>query len=98
RLATRLGAPMATQAHLAEVMTNNLEAYRLYSLGLGRTRALRLPEAIELYQKAIDLDPGFAMAYARIGYAYSVAWAIPVKGKPFLEKAYRLSDRLTARD
>src|ERR1019366_3755577 len=33
-----------------------------------------------------------------IGYAYSVAWATPDKGKPFLEKAYQLSNRLSPRD
>ncbi|HTS51374.1 MAG TPA: tetratricopeptide repeat protein [Bryobacteraceae bacterium] len=98
KLAARLGAPLAAEVHLGEVMTNNLEAYRLYSLGVARTRALRLPEAIELYQKALELDPAFAMAYARIGYTYSSSWATPAKGRPYLEKAYRLSDRLTQRD
>ena len=98
KLAARLGAPLAGQTRLAEVMTNNLEAYRLYSLGLVRTRDLRLPEAIDLYKKALELDPGFAMAYARIGFTYSSTWARPEVGKPYLEKAYRLSDRLTPRD
>ena len=98
KLATRLGAPIAAQTRLAEVMTNNLEAYRLYSLGLTRARELRLPEAIALYQKALELDSGVAMAYARIGLTYSSTWAKPEEGKPYLEKAYHLSDRLTARD
>jgi tetratricopeptide (TPR) repeat protein len=97
KLATRLGAPFAGQ-HLAEVTTDNLEAYRLYSLGLARARNFRLAEAIELYQKAVALDPGFAMAYARIGFTYASTWARPTEGKPYLEKAYTLSDRLTPRD
>ena len=98
KVAARLGAPLPAQTRLAEVVTNNLEAYRLYSLGLGLTRALRLPEAIELFQKAAALDPRFAMAHARIGYAYSVSWGQPAKGKPYLEQAYRELDRLTPRD
>jgi len=98
KLATRLGAPILAQTRLTEVMTNNLEAYRLYSLGLDRTSDLRLPEAIALYQKALELDPGFAMAYGRIGLTYSSTWAKPDEGKPFLEKAYNLSDRLTPHD
>jgi len=98
KVATRLGAPPVTQTRLAEVMTNNLEAYRLYSLGLARTRNLRLPEAIVLYQQALKLDPDFAMADARIGFTYSSSWGKPEEGKPYLEKAYRRSDRLTARD
>src|SRR6202035_4199089 len=40
----------------------------------------------------------FAMAYARIGYAYSVTDFLPEKGRPFLAKAIQLSDHLTAKD
>ena len=98
KLAARLGAPLAAQTRLAEVMTNNLEAYRLYSLGLARTRDLRLPEAIGLFQQALKLDPDFAMANARIGFTYSSSWGRPEEGKPYLEKAYRRADRLTSRD
>ena len=38
------------------------------------------------------------MAHARIGYVYAVTWGLADKGKPYLEKAYRLSDRLTEKD
>ncbi|HEX5324661.1 MAG TPA: winged helix-turn-helix domain-containing protein, partial [Capsulimonadaceae bacterium] len=98
KIAARLGAPLLSQTRLAEVMTNNLEAYRLYSLGLARTRDVRLPEAISLFEQAAKLDPAFAMAYARIGFTYSSTWGRSAEGKPYLEKAYRLSDRLTPRD
>jgi tetratricopeptide (TPR) repeat protein len=97
KLAARLGAPLAGQ-QLAEVMTDNLEAYRLYSLGLQRTRNVQPAEAIELYRKAGELDPGFAMAYARMGFTYASTWGRPEEGKPYLERAYHLSDRLTPRD
>ena len=98
KLAGRLGAPILTQTKLSEVMTNSLEAYRLYSLGLARRLDMRLPEAIALYQKATELDSGFAVAYAQIGFTYSWASAKPDEGKPYLEKAYRLSDHLTTLD
>lgn len=98
RLAARLGSPFEAQAPIAEVMTSNLEAYRLYSLGLARTRALRIQEAVALYEKAIALDPDFAMAQARIGYAFAISSADPDRGKPYLEKAHRIADRLTSRD
>lgn len=38
------------------------------------------------------------MAYARIGYAYSVTDFLPEKGRPYLEKAFQLSDRLSEKD
>jgi tetratricopeptide (TPR) repeat protein len=83
---------------LAEVMTNNVEAYRYYSSGVSKAQAFQNGEAIALLRKATQLDPGFAMAYARIGYAYSVTDFVPEKGLPFLEKAMRLSEHLTAKD
>jgi len=79
-------------------MTNNLEAYRYYSLGVEKAQALHNEEALELLQKAIGLDQNFAMAYARIGYVYGITGTDPEKAKPFLEKAFQLTDRLTEQD
>jgi tetratricopeptide (TPR) repeat protein len=83
---------------LAEVMTNNLEAYRCYSLALEKAQSLHNTEAIALLQKAVGLDPQFAMAHARIGYAYGVTWNLPEKARPYLRKAFQLSERLTEKD
>ena len=101
KLAAHLGAAPTEQeqrAGLADVMTDNLEAYRCYSLALEKTYGLQNVEAIALFEKAVALDPQFAMAYARIGYAYAVRWNFAEKAKPYLEKAYQLSDRLTEKD
>lgn len=86
------------QSGLSQVMTNNLEAYRYYSLGLEKVQALHNKEAIELLEKAVALDPQFAMAHARIGYTYAVTWGFVNKGKPHLERAFQLSERLTEKD
>ncbi|MGD9587274.1 MAG: tetratricopeptide repeat protein [Pyrinomonadaceae bacterium] len=80
---------------LTTAMTDDLEAYRFYSLGVEKANALQSQEAIDLFSRAIELDPDFAMAYARIGYAYAVTWARVDEGMPYLEKAFRLSARLT---
>jgi tetratricopeptide (TPR) repeat protein len=101
KLASHLGSPPAERernAGLADVMTNNLEAYRHYSLALEKAQALHHREAIALLERSVALDPEFAMAHARIGYVYAVIWGLAEKGKPYLEKAYRLSDRLTEKD
>jgi len=101
KLAARLGAApndASQKAGLADVMTKNIEAYRYYSLGVSKAQAFQNAEAMALLRKAIQLDPQFAMAYARIGYAYSVTDFLPDKGKPFLKKAIQLSDHLTAKD
>lgn len=100
-LAARLGVtpPDASRRiGLAEAMTNNVEAYRYYSLGVSKAQAFQNGQAMALLRKAIQLDPNFAMAYARIGYAYSVTDFVPEKGRPFLAKAMQFSDRLTPKD
>ncbi len=104
KLAWRLGAAGAEQPRattpgsLAGATTNNLGAYRYYSLALEKAPALDNTEAIALLEKAIALDPEFAMAYARIGYAYAVTWDFAAKAKPYLERAFQFSHRLTEKD
>jgi tetratricopeptide (TPR) repeat protein len=84
--------------NLADVMTDNLEAYRYYSLAMEKAQALQSKQAIELLEKSVALDPQFAMAHARIGYVYSISWGYAEKGKAYLEKAFKLSERLSEKD
>jgi len=101
KLAGHLGAKTDeenSQSGLARVMTDNLEAYRYYSLAVEKAQGLHNAEAIALLERAVALDPQFAMAYARIGYGYAVTWNFADKARPYLEKAFRLSDRLTEKD
>jgi tetratricopeptide (TPR) repeat protein/DNA-binding winged helix-turn-helix (wHTH) protein len=101
KLMSHLGASTSeqdTSQGLGTEMTKNLEAYRDYSLGVEKARAFHSEEALALLQKAVAIDPQFAMAYARIGYTYSVSWNRVEEGKPYLEKAFQLSARLTEKD
>jgi tetratricopeptide (TPR) repeat protein/DNA-binding winged helix-turn-helix (wHTH) protein len=99
KLASHLGAADQTaNSGLSSVMTNDLAAYRYYSLGVEKAQAVQNPEAIALLEKAIALDPDFAMAYARIGYTYVVSWGRLEEGKPYLEKAFKLTERLSEKD
>jgi TolB-like protein/AraC-like DNA-binding protein/Tfp pilus assembly protein PilF len=64
------------EAELIEkVPTTNLEAYDYFLKGLDyfqrRTRE-GLVEAIPLWEKAIELDPDFALAYADLAIAYAL--------------------------
>ena len=103
-LAERLASRLAPQGRdrdrraLASLMTENLEAYRSYSLGLERVEAYQTNDAIALFEKSAALDPGFAMAHARIGYAYAVTDSDLTRGRPYLEKAFRMAEKLTERD
>lgn len=75
RLRTRLGESVGTvqkyNMPLEQVTTPSLEALHAYSL--GRTTLIDKEDqaaAIQLFQRAILLDPNFAMAYASLGLAY----------------------------
>lgn len=60
-------------ARIAKRPTDNLEAYDAYLLGqqrMARRRSDSLEEAGRYYQRAVDLDPGFAQAYAQMAVTY----------------------------
>ena len=76
RVRTRLGESLGTvqkyNTPLEQVTTPSLEALHAYSL--GRTTLIDKEDhagAIQLFQRAIFLDPNFAMAYASLGLAYA---------------------------
>jgi tetratricopeptide (TPR) repeat protein len=93
-IARRLGRSSEEPTSLADVMTSNVEAYRYYSLGVEKAEQFQNAQAVELFKKSLKFDPKFAMAYARIGYAYAVQDFQPKKGLPYLEQAQRLSGSL----
>jgi DNA-binding winged helix-turn-helix (wHTH) protein/Tfp pilus assembly protein PilF len=76
RLRGKLGESLMTvqkfNTPVDEVTTPSLEALQAYSL--GRTTMIDKEDhlgAIQLFRRAIQLDPNFAMAYASLGLAYS---------------------------
>jgi tetratricopeptide (TPR) repeat protein/DNA-binding winged helix-turn-helix (wHTH) protein len=95
-IARHFGVALDDSPALGEVMTNNVEAYRYYSVGVEKAEQFQNAQAIELLKKAIQLDPHFAMAYARIGYAYAVQDFQGDNGRPYLERALHLSASLPA--
>jgi tetratricopeptide (TPR) repeat protein len=80
------------------VTTPSLEALQAYSLG-HRAGIVRNEwnAAIQFYQRAISLDPSFAMAYARLGIAYE-AVGEAARGTDSLRKAYSLRERVSERE
>jgi TolB-like protein/Tfp pilus assembly protein PilF len=93
------------QDRLAIVPTENLAAYEAYLLGkqrLARETAAGSAEAVDYFQHAIELDPGFALAH--VGLADSYAWQVylgtlaPEEGlaraQAAADKALTLDDQL----
>ena len=91
----RLGEDLASIKKLntpfGQATTTSLEAFRAYALGdVAHNKALDIPEAEGHYQRAIELDPNFAMAYARLGVVYVNSGQV-AKAKQYFTKAWDLA-------
>ncbi|HTW57776.1 MAG TPA: protein kinase [Terriglobales bacterium] len=97
-----LGESMASIQKLTTPYTNvttaSLQAFHAFSLGEDEHRMGRdFPQAQSFYQQAIQLDPNFAMAYARLGVTYSTQGAL-AKALEYMKKAYELREHVTERE
>jgi tetratricopeptide (TPR) repeat protein/predicted Ser/Thr protein kinase len=83
----------ASSAPLAEVTSRSLEALQFYTQGVKRARAGDPAGAMVLYQKALEIDPEFAMAHDALGIAYTNLQDM-VQAEVHLGKAAALADRV----
>ena len=71
----KLGESLASiqkfDAPVEEATTSSLEALKSFSLGEAERDKGSEHTAIPFYKHAIELDPNFAVAYARLGQAYT---------------------------
>jgi len=90
----RLGESLSTvqkyNTPLEQATTSSLEALQAYSLG---TKA-DLSACVPLFQRAIHLDPNFAMAYEQLGGVYQ-AIGETVRGVEVTRKAFELRGRMS---
>ena len=56
---------------LEEVTTNSIEAYKAYAEGSRLHERLQEREALGYFEKAVQLDPGFAMALAKLSVVHA---------------------------
>ena len=77
---------------LSEATTSSLEALKAFSLGDMKHQSFDELGALPLYQRAVELDPNFAMAYARLGTVYSNLGQSELS-ESNRQKAFELRDR-----
>jgi tetratricopeptide (TPR) repeat protein/predicted Ser/Thr protein kinase len=77
---------------LSEATTSSLEALKALSLGDSRHQMFNELAALPLYQHAVELDPNFAMAYARLGTVYNNLGQSELSEQN-RQKAFELRDR-----
>jgi len=95
----------AEAAQLASAPQVNPQAYQAYLRGLnyaeGQTSEENIRLAVEMFERAVELDPNFAVAYAELsrarGFLYFVVDGNPdhlAKAKKAVDRAFELQPRL----
>ena len=96
RFRTRVGESLATvEKHstpLDEATTPSLDALKAYSAASKALYSTGWIRAHPLFQRAVEIDPDFAMAHAEVGFGYSVMGESAL-ARPSTLKAYQLRDR-----
>ncbi len=95
KLRSELGESLATvqkyDVPLAEATTSSLEALKAFSLGWGAFPEKGTAAALPYHQRAIELDPNFAMGYRAVGDAY-IALGEPKRASEYYTKAFQLRE------
>jgi serine/threonine protein kinase/tetratricopeptide (TPR) repeat protein len=95
---TQVGESLATiEKHstpLAEATTSSLEALKAYSTGLKEAQSSGPSAGIPFFQRAVEIDPTFAMAHAMLGLTYSAVGESVLSGES-TTKGWLLRDRVS---
>jgi DNA-binding winged helix-turn-helix (wHTH) protein/tetratricopeptide (TPR) repeat protein len=98
KIRKRLGESLASiqkyDAPIEQATTPSLEALKVYSLGRKASAASEWAAAVPFFQRAVRLDPNFAMAFARLGNSYKNLGETTL-GLQNISKAYELRERVS---
>jgi non-specific serine/threonine protein kinase len=94
-IAEALRVTLSPQEHdaIAAKPTENLEAYDCYLRGRNYARRENLEFAMQMFEKAIRLDPGFALAHAGLGNICALIYEIHDHQPRWVEKGLEACDR-----
>jgi eukaryotic-like serine/threonine-protein kinase len=97
----KLGESLSTvkkfDTPLEQATTPSLEALQAYTLGRNAIVGGDPVAAVPLFQRAIRLDPNFAMAYASLGVTYWDSSEIS-RAAEYIKKAYELREHVSERE
>jgi serine/threonine protein kinase/tetratricopeptide (TPR) repeat protein len=101
KLRTELGESLATvqkfDVPLAEATTSSLEALKAYSLGRKAANEKGTAAALPYLQRAIELDPNFAMGYIAVGIDY-LNLGEEGRASDYITKAFQLREHASERE
>jgi tetratricopeptide (TPR) repeat protein len=84
-------------APIEQATTSSLEALKAFSQGTELRNQGKQVESTPFYKRAIELDPNFALAYARLAVNYTNLMQ-PEAAAQCAQKAYDLRDRVSERE
>jgi DNA-binding winged helix-turn-helix (wHTH) protein len=94
----KLGESLSTvqkfDTPLERATTPSLEALKAYSLGRKAMAGSLWADAVPFFHRAIQLDPNFSMAYARLGTSYRMMGE-PTLAADNTRKAYELREHVS---
>jgi eukaryotic-like serine/threonine-protein kinase len=90
-------APAALDRDLKDVTTSSMEAYRYYAAGIEQNQRSRYLDALPLFERAIQVDPNFALAYVKMAVASGNIGRSNERDE-YAKKALALVDRLSPRE
>jgi DNA-binding winged helix-turn-helix (wHTH) protein len=82
---------------IAQATTASFEALKEYSLGRKTQSEKGSAASIPFYKRAIELDPGFVMAYANLSPMYANLQEADL-ARRYIRKAYELRDHVSERE
>jgi serine/threonine protein kinase len=97
KLGESLGTVQKFDTPIQQATTPSLEALQAYSLGRKANAGGNDAAAVPFFQRAIRLDPNFAMAYAALGTSYFNLGEFSL-GAEETRRAYELRDRVSERE
>jgi eukaryotic-like serine/threonine-protein kinase len=97
KLGESIGSVQKFATPLQQATTSSLEALQAFTLGQAEHQKLEDEKAIPHFQRAIELDPNFAMAYATLGVVYGNL-SRTKQQQENLRKAFELKDRASERE
>jgi serine/threonine protein kinase/tetratricopeptide (TPR) repeat protein len=80
-----------------QATTSSLEALKAYAMGNEERAKGKPEESVTFYKRAIELDPNFAMAYARMAVFFGNRGELEA-AQPYAQKAFELRDRVSERE
>jgi tetratricopeptide (TPR) repeat protein len=82
---------------IGDVSTTSKEAYKYYLQGQEYSDNWDFTKARESLEKAVEIDPEFAMAYYVLATAYNIEGNLPASNRAY-EKAYSLAKKATEKE